>query len=270
MTLFEQSLILLEKRKSVLNPNDYNIVFLGDSWVEKIRSPHYEYTSNDIFEAAMNETVKQNPLLIYYGGDAVFTGTSELLENFVYTKNLYAPDIPIFNAIGNHELEPTSSGPWSPANYKQIIGPVHMAINVPEFHLTLIVLNTMYHYIYKEYGLTDEEIDFLSTSLKSREACTFVGTHVPPQTRKWTGAGEAFTINRNEFLQEIKGKVDKAFVSHVHAYDTERVEGTKFILSGGGGAPLQVGQEFHIVSIHVKHKKGKSKVTFEKIPVGWE
>lgn len=269
MSLYEQSLELLEKRKNDLDPDDYTIIFMGDSWVEKIRSPHYEYTSTDIFQVAMEEAKKHNPLLIYFGGDAVFTGSSELLENFVNAKNLYAPEIPMFNAIGNHELETTPSGPWSPENYKKIIGPVHYCVNVPEYRFSLIVLDTMYHYIYKEYGLTDEEIHFLIECLEDEYENTFVGTHVPPQTWKWRGEGEAFTINRDQFLQAIEDKVAKALVSHVHAYDTERVKNTEFILSGGGGAPLNIYELFHIVCIHIKHHKGKSKITFEQIPVGW-
>lgn len=269
MTLFEQSLELLKKRKKVLDPNNYNIVFLGDSWVEKIKTPHYQYTSNSIFQAAMEEAKKQKPLLIYYGGDSVFTGSRELLKNFIYTKNLYCPGIPMFTAIGNHELEPTPSGPWSPANYKEIIGPVHYSLNIPEFHLTLIVLNTMYHYIYQEYGLTNSEIKFLQDKLRNKQRYTFVGTHVPPQTKKWHGKDASFTINRDKFLKEIKGKVTKALVSHVHAFDTDRINGTEFILSGGGGAPLNTNQLFHIVRINIKNIEGKSQVTFKKIPVGW-
>lgn len=265
MNFYEQSLALLEKRKSDLNPDDYNIVFLGDSWVEKIRSEHYEYTSNDIFQVAMEEAKRENPLLIYYGGDSVFTGSRELLKNFVETKNSFAPEIPMFTAIGNHELEPAEDGPWSPENYKEIIGPVRYSVNVPEYRFTLIVLNTMYHYIYKEYGLTDRDIHFLRESLNTSEKNTFVATHVPPETWKWRGAGEAFTINRDKFLYEIAGKVSKGLVSHIHAYDTENIRGTEFILSGGGGAPLNVYELFHIVSINIR----KDKVTFEQIPVGW-
>ncbi|HEX9062181.1 MAG TPA: metallophosphoesterase [Clostridia bacterium] len=269
MRLYEQSLALLENRKIELDPDDYRIVFMGDSWVEKLKSAHYEYTSNDIFQVAMEEAKKQNPLLIYYGGDSVFTGTRELLENFIITKNKYAPSIPMFTAIGNHELEPVENGPWSPENYKDIIGPVHYALNIPEYRFSLIVLDTMYHYVYKEYGLTDEEILFLKSSLRGRQKNTFVATHVPPRTWKWNGDGEAFTINRDRFLEEIEGKVSKAFVSHIHAYDTEKIKNTEFILSGGGGAPLNVYEVFHIVCVHIKRQKGKSTVTFEQIPVGW-
>mgnify|MGYP001038800936 CR=1 FL=1 len=39
MRLYEEPLQLLSTRKNVLRRNDYNIVYLGDSWVEKSMFP---------------------------------------------------------------------------------------------------------------------------------------------------------------------------------------------------------------------------------------
>ncbi|MCX8131310.1 MAG: metallophosphoesterase [Clostridia bacterium] len=269
MRLYEESLQLLNRRKGQLSPIDYNIVYLGDSWVEKINVPHYSYTSNEIFAAALNEAKKFNPLFIMHGGDIVFTGSRELLENFIVVKNELVPDIPLFVTIGNHELEPTPSGPWSPENFLSIIGPLHFLLNVPEYQLTMIALNTLYHFVYNEYGLTAEELKFLRQSLQQSLHNTFVATHVPPQSSEWSTNSGTFTINREPFLHEIKDKASIAFVSHVHAYDTAEIEDTRFVLSGCAGAPPNVNQVNHIVVVNVRNEGGRSRIRFKKVPVGW-
>lgn len=56
MTLFEQSLADLQAIKSKRNPDDYNIVFFGDSWVQR----GLGIVGNDIFEVAMQRAMDFN------------------------------------------------------------------------------------------------------------------------------------------------------------------------------------------------------------------
>lgn len=79
MTLFDQSFADLQAIKSKRNPDDYNIVFFGDSWVQS----DVRFVSNDIFQVAMQRAMDFNPLLFAYGGDGAFTGTEDNLNFLV-------------------------------------------------------------------------------------------------------------------------------------------------------------------------------------------
>jgi Icc protein len=264
MTMYDESLRLLDIRKKHINPSDYNIVYMGDSWVGD-----KGYTSNNIFQSAMEEAEKHNPLLLIHGGDIVYTGLKENFDFFINFKNQIAPNLPFFVTIGNHEMEIVNpSGPQSVKNYEEMIGPLHYTLNIPLYDLTLISLNTLYQYIYSQYGLTDLELIYLKESLKQRNKNAFVAMHVPPQTNEWVDPKNFFTIGSKAFFEEVEGKVSNVLVSHVHAFKTTTYKHTKLILSGGGGATLLKNEKFHIVVINMKNTCGVSEVCFKRVPIG--
>lgn len=292
MTLFEQSLAQLENILNKRNPNNYNIVFLGDSWVGD------GHVSNNIFEEAMKKAVQYEPLLIMHGGDIVFTGAIDPttgrnpFEFFINTVNRLNTDrhgnkVPFFVTPGNHELAPTPSGPWSIENYRNFIGPkeLHFKIDLPKFNFTLVSLNTLYHFVRNEYGLTDSELDFLEDSLRDANRNTFVAMHVPPEEPRfdWVGS-DAFPNGRGRtrFYEIIDGKVSKVLVSHIHdfqlatkflrnknGFSLPLFYAVDFILSGGGGATLNVGEINHIVVLNIKNNAHGSIITPKLVPVGW-
>lgn len=274
MTLFQQSIDDLNNIRSKRNPDNYNIIFFGDSWFNSGE------VSDDIFEVAMQRAMDFNPLLFVHGGDGVFTGTAENLTAFVDAVNALNRDklgnrVPFFLVPGNHDATRTNNI-LSLENYKQIIGPseIHWVIGLPEFHFKLIGLNSLYHYVYKEYGLTDSELDFLAHNLVDERLFrnTFVTMHVPPREPKldWVG-DDAFPNERGrkEFYRIVRDKVSKVLVSHIHDFQLAKAHDVDFILSGGGGATLNVGALFHIVVINIRKHGKKSVITPIFVPVGW-
>ncbi len=273
MTLFQTSLAQLNAIRSKRHPNNFNIVFFGDSWFNS--GP----TSNNIFDAAMQRAMDFNPLLVICGGDAVFSGTAKNLNALVsevqkLNKDKRGNRVPFFLVPGNHDAIKTEDNRLLIGNYKKIIGPpdIHWAIDLPEYRFKLIGLNSLYHYIYNQYGLTKGELDFLADRLSPHRRNTFVAMHVPPREPQLDWVGEDAFPNgrgRREFYRIVTGKVSRVLVSHIHDFQIAEAHGVKFILSGGGGATLDVGARFHIVVINIQNFADRSLITPVFVPVGW-
>ncbi|MDP4094045.1 MAG: metallophosphoesterase [Bacillota bacterium] len=284
-TLLEDStarfLDIVKHRK--IPADEYNVVFMGDSWVSKgVGADQNEQreltnpstTGSAIFLAAMEEAKKYNPLCIIHGGDAVFNGSKAQLTFFRSTVQnpAYAGDIPIFITIGNHDVYDNQQGNFSPDNYRKIIGDLHYSISdscSDPYHFTFISLNN----VSPDYKtLPSSEIDFLVNTLNdpaiTHRNC-FVGMHVPPMTDKWT---DGFVVGRDELYAVLsQGKVRNLLVSHRHEISTDEGAGVEFILSGAGGAPLFVGQTFAIIVFTIKNimDKASSIISYKIVPIGW-
>jgi len=280
MTLFDQSFADLQAIKSKRNPNNYNIVFWGDSWVQRNIGSDVRFVSNNIFEVAMQRAMDFNPLLFAYGGDGAFTGTEDNLNFLVekiksLNKDKNGDSVPFFMVPGNHDSARLGTT-LSLDNYKKIIAPedIHWSIDLPEFRLRLVGLNSLYHYIYKEYGLTENELEFLDNSLPDIRCSrnVFVTMHVPPREPEldWVG-DDAFPNGRGrkDFYKIVKNKVSKVLIGHIHDFQMAKAHGVRFILSGGGGATLNVGARFHIVVINIRIYGKYNIITPKFVPVGW-
>lgn len=266
MTMFDDALKLLDKRKKYVNPYNYNIVYFGDSWVGENAN-----TSNAIFKSALEEARKYNPLLILHGGDIVYTGAKENFEFFMDFKNKNEPDIPLFVTVGNHEMEFVNpmDQPQSVVNFEEMIGPVHYVLNIPDYNLRLISLNVLDQYIYKQYGLKNAQLMYLRDNLKGSSLNNFVMLHVPPKTDKWQDPDEFFSIGSESFFSEVKDKVESVLTSHVHAFMKTKYKHTRVLVTGGGGAALAKEQIFHIVVINIKCHGNNSKVSYDVVPIGY-
>ncbi len=277
MTLFDQSFANLEAIKSKRNPDDYNIVYFGDSWVQR----GIGIVSNDIFEVAMQRAMDFDPLLFAYGGDGAYTGTEDNLNFLVDRINSLNKDkngdrVPFFMVPGNHDAA-RSGNTLSLDNYKKIIGPedIHWCIDLHKFRLRLVGLNSLYHYVYKEYGLTENELEFLDNSLPN-DRChmnVFVVMHVPPREPQLDWVGEDAFPNergRRDFYEIVRNRVSRVLLGHIHDFQLAEAHDVKFILSGGGGATLNVCARFHIVLINIRNHGNFSVITQKFVPVGWQ
>jgi predicted MPP superfamily phosphohydrolase len=268
MTMYDESLQLLAQRRVELDPHDYNIVFMGDSWVGD-----KAYTSNEIFRSAMTEAQKYNPLMIIHGGDLVFNGETENFNYFRNLKNAVAPAAPLFVSIGNHDMDKRLTGDAAVANFTEAIGPLHFTLDLPEYHLTLIALDSLTNHSYHNYGLLSTELEYLRDNLKERHQNTFVSMHVPPRTDEWVpkqGDDTFFTMGSKAFFDEVAGKVDAVLVSHLHAYKTTKYRHTRIYLSGGSGAALYKQEIFHIIVINVRFDTSDRRwsVSYWLVPIG--
>ncbi|GEM_PF-2309906 len=251
---------LLRNVRTLKNPNEYTFVFMGDSWAGDGQ------TSNTIFGLALSavRSLKRKPLFILHSGDSVFTGTvKEFKTGGTYTDKLPVksllqliqdrkkgvPDIPFFVVPGNHDQNGIN-GPLT--NFRTYVGPTRFGFNLPQIKTTIIGLNNIRQLGSDKnnqpiYGFPPTELSFLRRKLKVAQKNTLVLMHVPPRIGKWSNPNyfkdpESTFGNQNgqltRFLSTIRGKVSHTLVGHVHAFDKLTYQGTRYVLSGGAGAPL--------------------------------
>ena len=84
----------------------------------------------------------------------------------------------------------------------------------------------------------------------------FVFLHKPPDVGNWRKPFDAAPWHENALrFTELVGrrKVDRVFVGHIHAYGEKEIQGVRYVLSGGAGAPLDPSPHayFHYVLVTV-------------------
>ncbi|WP_163855120.1 metallophosphoesterase family protein [Paenibacillus elgii] len=294
-TLFQTSRARLLANVKKLKTNEFTFIGMGDSWAGDGQA------ANSIFGLALSAIrgLKKKPLFILHSGDAVFTGTEQefktggtysgvpvrsLLQLIQDPKN-GVPDIPFFIVPGNHD-HTGINGPLT--KFRQFIGPTHFAINLPKIKTTIIGLDNSQQFGVDAsgrpiYGFARGELTFLKKRLKSAQKNALVAMHVPPRIGKWANPryfqdpSSTFGNTNGQltrFLSAIRGKVPQVLVGHVHALDKLTFRGTRYVLSGGAGAPLvkkgflkgAPTPIFHIIEFTVKNG---TIVKRRVIPVGF-
>ncbi len=260
-SLFQSSkTTLLRNVRNLKNPNEFTFVFMGDSWAGDGQA------SNSIFGLALSavRSLKNKPLFILHSGDSVFTGTvKEFKTGGIYTdkvpvKSLLqlindpqkgVPHIPFFIVPGNHD-KTGINGPLT--NFRNHIGPTRFGIHLPRIKTSIIGLNNVKQLGLDKknepiYGFPATELSYLKKELEHSQKNTMLLMHVPPRIGKWANPNyfqdpESTFGNTNDqltrFLKEIRGKVSHVLLGHVHAIDTLMYQGTRYVISGGTGAPL--------------------------------
>lgn len=252
-SLHQRSERLLKERISRLRPNQqaFRFIFLGDS-----RGTGNNCFLSGEFELVLKQAVARNPLFIVHGGDTVFSGTKPFLQHFVEIVEKFAPHIPVFCCVGNHDE--LFNGTSNLENFRSTIGHVHWRINVPQFYFRCIALNNVINpgspTMAPIYGFTNSELAYLERQLKNIPRNTLLAMHVQPSAGRWKGKTfDGFPVttpNNKKFLQLVtqhQAKIKRVLVSHIHAYDQQFIKqnsilqigrGTNYVLSGGAGAPL--------------------------------
>lgn len=260
-TLHERSFHLLKKRihKPKFKDN-FNFVFLGDS---RGRGPTDGcFTMSGEFELVLKKAVELDPLFIVHGGDTVFTGEIEYLQDFVRVVKKIARDIPVFVCVGNHDVP--NSNPINVENFEATIGKVHWVINIPKKNFRCIAVNNVLSRTGpQKYGFSEQELFILQKHLQNNPRNTVVAMHAEPEAGRWTGL-DGFPVktpDSQRFFDLIQQHhVKKVLVSHVHAYDEQFImkndgavttgKGIDFVLSGGAGAELENDQNLTLTDFN--------------------
>lgn len=268
MTLHERSMTLLKKRiHSPRFKDKFNFVFLGDS--RGAGNKDGCFTMSGEFELVLKQAVALDPLFIVHGGDTVFTGRLDYLQDFVSVVEKIARDVPVFVCVGNHDVP--NSDPINLENFEATIGKVHWVINIPNQNFRCIAVNNLLSRSRpQKYGFSDQELYILQKHLHNNPRNTVVAMHAEPESGRWTGL-DGFPVNTPDgqrFFDLIQQHhVKKVLVSHVHAYDEQFLmknsdgtvttgNGIDFVLSGGAGAELENDprltlNDFHFVEFFV-------------------
>ena len=223
-TLYEQSRQKLESRLAGIQKEPYTFVVMGDN-----------RDNEKVFIKCLLTAARYHPLFILHTGDVVSNGSKEQFLHFLSLLQQTLPDMPVFVAAGNHDMtnrdKSDISSDKGKALFQQLIGPLDYVLDLPGINARFILLNN------SEHSLTSNQIDYMKAELSVENSLKFVLMHVPPQTLKWND--KTFTKGADAFLQALSGRnVAGVFYGHCHIYDEDTISGTRHIITGGAGAPL--------------------------------
>lgn len=183
---------------------------------------------------------REGPDFVIHTGDLVGDGRDEdLWQRFFDTAAPMLRDVPFVPVIGNHEfLSPASSGA---ENYRRYVhfeptGPSPELDAVFRFANTRFILTSSYD------DWTGPSREWLVHELETarREDPTgwlFVVMHEGPRSSGPHGDSEALRdAGVDRLLRRMR--VDLVISGHDHAYERGDDEGLRYMVSGGGGAPL--------------------------------
>jgi Icc protein len=239
-TLYERSLKQLETKLQTASPDDFTFIVLGDS------------RDNDaVFKKSLALAKTFNPLFILHNGDTVFTGTENRFNHFLDMVQDAAPDVPLFVVMGNHELTHNVKSAEGKVLFQKKIAPLNYTLDIVRLHVKVVVLDNSL------YKLTSRQLEYLRRQLTPGRNLNFVAMHVPPRIQRWDN-DHSFSEGADGLVQILtERKVSTAFFGHMHVYDETVVQGIKYILTAGAGAPLKNpgygDSSYHIVVASVKN-----------------
>jgi hypothetical protein len=175
-------------------------------------------------------------------GDMVADGRDpeDWQELFDATRVLYA-ELPVFPTLGNHEARSSGQGvPFYRDHVRTPTGPGDEAFYVFDYGpVRVLVLDSN-----QSLERGSPQRDWLeSEARRARQASApahlFAAIHHGPFSSGGHGPNEAIAGTDVEELLRRAG-VELIFEGHDHAFERGDVDGLKYILSGGAGAPLYV------------------------------
>jgi predicted phosphodiesterase len=213
---------LIERVQAAAVPESgYKFVVLGD-------------TRSNIGAArdVVGESMKERPSFILHTGDLVRRGTvGEYLSHHLKLLEK-APETPMIPVPGNHELGPNRDF----GAYKALFGNDRFSFDYG--NCRFVGFNTG-----SKIRVTSGDLDFLHTELsKPGVDHRFVMFHVPPSYMKSSieaEEGRGFSWNAKKLHKiMVMHEVTQVFVGHVHGFASEVIDGVRYTITGGGGAPI--------------------------------
>jgi hypothetical protein len=173
-------------------------------------------------------------------GDMVYDGAEpELWTQFFSIEHDLLRDRCLFAAIGNHEVGlPTSDGALRFARLFRNAGPQGAA----ERYYTFRWGDARFFMLDAQDDFASEERDWLEGALKSADAeaglvWRFVVLHHGPFSSGLHGPNPSLLLAHVPDMLRAH-HVDVVFAGHDHIYERGEVNGLRYIVTGGGGAPL--------------------------------
>lgn len=214
----------------------------------------------DVYGQILKELNLIAPAFIISTGDAYYGygGTVQKFKNEVdyFMSSIRALDVPFINAPGNHEV---AGDPVREEHLKRIAGSLYGSFDFRKTHF--VMLNT--EELGKEGAITGEQLQWLEKDLAANAGAEhiFVFMHRPlfSEVDPELAAGKSFKDRDNrDYLHRLFAayKVRAVFTGHEHLYSEMVKDGVRYIITGGGGAPLyrhpRQGGFFHYLIARVK------------------
>ena len=220
--------------------DSYKFVVLGDNR-NAIKVPR------TVYKLAKDE----GPAFIFNTGDLVrFGRASEYMQRYVPLLDIADP-VPVFSVPGNHDRGARHDF----AGFVAVHGDERFSFDYGSCRF--VGVNNA-----KKNRMEPDDIEFLRRELsKSPIEHKFVFIHIPPRlfedgvvtVKKRRG----FKRLQSEFHElMVQEHVNEVFMGHIHGYATKLVDGVRYTLTAGAGAPLsrqlvQQGGAYNYVVISV-------------------
>jgi len=205
---------------------EYKVLAFGD------HRPDGRKEVPEVFLKIRDEMNADEGVFIIDGGDLVYSGKVDewaaLLEEWKWDK-------PVFIAVGNHEYIGEGINV-----YHMFFGPTDYSFALGDYHY--IFMNN----IRNDYGLSDEQWDWLQKELESARASgrrPVIVMHAPPADPRPGGDHGMNPADGKRLLELMKEYNAFGVFSHIHMFWNGTVEGVHYIITGAGGAPLYVKPE---------------------------
>jgi 3',5'-cyclic AMP phosphodiesterase CpdA len=205
--------------------------------------------AREVYERASDE----QPAMIFHTGDIVRHGSpAELLRNHVALLSITDPT-PMFCVPGNHERGVRRDF----AAFRALYGDDRFSFDFGGCRFV------GFNNCTKGRGsVRDDDLAWLDRELgKPGVRHRYVFMHIPPAFFEATFVSDTrrrgFTRNAEAFhaLMQKHG-VDEVFMAHIHGYASTVIDGVRYTLTAGGGAPLsgrlaKEGQAYNYVVLRV-------------------
>ena len=177
----------------------------------------------EVYNRLLTRAKAFNPLFILNTGDIVKEGQPFEYENYI--KQIAPGDIPILHIPGNHDVR------YEQGVYRRYVGEPNWYFDLKGFRI-MGLDNAAGKF-------SEEALAFARKNLTKQSIC-LVAFHVPPAIGRWAvhamiddqqggHGGEMMSL-----IKEVNAPM--VFLGHIHLYDEMEIDGTKYIISAGGGA----------------------------------
>ena len=191
-------------------------------------------TGHDVHRRLVEGMASIEPAAVFHTGDLVDDGRVE--SNWTLFNDIVSQlpsGTPIYAALGNHEYAHASSLYFDnfdlPGNERW-----YALSTLPGFHFVVLDTESSLAVGSTQYQWLENE---LSSSVSGTDY-TVVTFHYPLHSTGYHGSDEKGVAGALVPLFEQYG-VDAVFNGHDHDYERSTVNGIRYIVAGGGGAPLR-------------------------------
>ena len=230
-------------------PSDYTFAFMGDT-----------RGNCGVLAREIRGAVHQGCAFAVHGGDITRRGAEAGFEAFVNTVlDAAQGKLPMYPAIGNHDIHRSRLGKGERRNFRTFFGPCSYTFRYgPD--VFVVIDNADEHFGRRDASSLEAEL----SSLRGTARHLFVIGHVPPVDPR-PGGNHCLPSTDAARLTDVIGKYkpDLLLFSHIHGYAQTTVQGVPLVISGGAGARLEEGHQYHWVLVSVSG----SRIRLQQMPL---
>lgn len=199
----------------------FSFAVIGDSEAHRGGWPGY-----DVLTDELQDINASSASLAIFDGDLVDKGTEQEYQQGAQI--LQSSAIPVLPVVGNHEYK--NIAPYS--QYLQ--RPNDFSVDFGGWRFVSLDDG--------QAQVTSDQITWLDQQLATSSPVV-IFAHEPPVYGTWQ---HGFSTGAGDFEQELSShpNVKAAIFGHIHFYDHTVVNGIPWIVTGGGGAPLNAHTQF--------------------------